>query len=88
MINRIVPLLTSLDLTYFDVLVISSFYQFCLYVMARLSHGGFTLGELGLVAHGATALFMETTNLTIALVRTLAFEKISASSLASRSGLT
>jgi dolichol kinase len=64
------PVLTLLDLTYFDVLIISSFYQFCLYVMARLSHGGFTLGELGLVAHGATALFMETTNLTIALVRT------------------
>lgn len=83
-----VPMLTSLDLTYFDVLVISSFYQFCLYVMARLSHGGFTLGELGLVAHGATALFMETTNLTIALVRTLTYEKISAFSLASRSGLT
>lgn len=68
--DREESILTSLDLTYFDVLVISSFYQFCLYVMARLSHGGFTLGELGLVAHGATALFMETTNLTIALVRT------------------
>lgn len=66
-------MLTSLDLTYFDVLVISSFYQYCLYVMARLSHGGFTLGELGLVAHGATALFMETTNLTIALVRTFTY---------------
>lgn len=65
--------LTLLDLIYFDVLVISSFYQFCLYVMARLSHGGFTLGELGLVAHGATALFMETTNLTIALVRTFIY---------------
>jgi hypothetical protein len=68
------PTLTLLDLTYFDVLVISSFYQFCIYVMARLSHGGFTLGELGLVAHGATALFMETTNLTIALVRTLSMK--------------
>lgn len=83
-----VPMLTSLDLTYFDVLVISSFYQYCLYVMARLSHGGFTLGELGLVAHGATALFMETTNLTIALVRTFTYENINALSLASRSGLT
>jgi len=75
--SKEVVMLTSLDLTYFDVLVISSFYQFCLYVMARLSHGGFTLGELGLVAHGATALFMETTNLTIALVRTFTYEKIS-----------
>lgn len=69
--------LTLLDLIYFDVLVISSFYQFCLYVMARLSHGGFTLGELGLVAHGATALFMETTNLTIALVRTFIYGRTS-----------
>ena len=69
--------LTLSDLTHFDVLVISSFYQFCLYVMARLSHGGFTLGELGLVAHGATALFMETTNLTIALVRAFTYGKTS-----------
>ena len=82
------PMLTSLDLTYFDVLVISSFYQFSLYVMARLSHGGFTLGELGLVAHGATALFMETTNLTIALVRPFTCENINAFSLTLRSGLT
>ena len=68
-------ILTLLDLTFFDVLVISIFYQFCLYVMARLSHGGFTLGELGLVAHGATALFMEATNLTFALVRTFTYRK-------------
>ncbi|KAF8525817.1 Fph type histidine kinase [Hysterangium stoloniferum] len=46
------------DLDCFDVGVISLFYQFTLQ--------GFTMGELGLVAQGATALFMEVTNLTIA----------------------
>lgn len=54
------------DLSYFDVAVISSFYQFSVYVMIRLSHGGFTLGEVGLVSVGSTVLFMETLNVTIA----------------------
>ena len=58
----------SLDLSYFDVAVISSVYQFSIYVMIRLSHGGFTLGEVGLVSLGCTVLFMETVNLTIANV--------------------
>jgi dolichol kinase len=56
------------DLSYFDVTVISSFYQFSIYVMIRLSHGGFTLGEVGLVALGSTVLFMEAINMTIAQV--------------------
>ncbi|CAG7849583.1 Dolichol kinase sec59 [Serendipita indica DSM 11827] len=56
------------DLSYFDVAVISSFYQFAVYVMIRLSHGGFTLGEVGLVGIGTTALFMEVINLTIAKI--------------------
>jgi hypothetical protein len=57
-----------LDLSYFDVAVISSFYQFSIYVMIRLSHGSFTLGEVGLVGLGTTVLFMEAVNLTIAKV--------------------
>jgi dolichol kinase len=56
------------DLSYFDVGVISLFYQFTLYVSLRLARQGFTLGELGLVSQGATALFMEVLNLTIARV--------------------
>ncbi|KAF8591093.1 hypothetical protein K439DRAFT_1656912 [Ramaria rubella] len=56
------------DLSYFDVGVISLFYQFTLYVSLRLARHGFTLGELGLVAQGATALFMEVVNLTIARI--------------------
>jgi hypothetical protein len=56
------------DLDYFDVGVISLFYQFTLYVSLRLARRGFTLGELGLIAQGATALFMEVVNLTIARV--------------------
>lgn len=57
------------DLSYFDVGAISLFYQFTLYVSLRLARGGFTLGELGIVAQGATAIFMELVNLTIARVR-------------------
>lgn len=57
------------DLSYFEVVVISLFYQFALYAAIRLAHHGFTLGELGLVCFGATILFMEMVNLTIAKVR-------------------
>ncbi|GJJ08274.1 hypothetical protein Clacol_002484 [Clathrus columnatus] len=56
------------DLSSFDVAVISFFYQFTLYVSLRLARQGFTVGELGLVAQGATALFMELVNLTIAKI--------------------
>ncbi|KIJ52540.1 hypothetical protein M422DRAFT_43384 [Sphaerobolus stellatus SS14] len=56
------------DLDYFDVGVVSMFYQFTLYVSLRLARQGFTLGELGFVAQGATALFMEVINLTIAKI--------------------
>ena len=59
----------TIDLSYFDVGVISLFYQFTLYVSLKLARQGFTLGELGLVSQGATALFMEVVNLTIAKVR-------------------
>jgi hypothetical protein len=57
------------DLSYWDVASGSVFFQFSLYIAVRLAHRGFTLGELGLVVFGATALFMELANLTIARVR-------------------
>jgi hypothetical protein len=56
------------DLSYFDVGLVSLFYQFAVYVMIRLSHGGFTLGEVGLVALGSTVLFMDAVNMTVAKV--------------------
>lgn len=60
------------DLTYLDVLLVSLAYQFIVYVMVRLARRGFTLGELGLVAQGATALFMESVNLTTARISPIA----------------
>ncbi|KIO23287.1 hypothetical protein M407DRAFT_78256, partial [Tulasnella calospora MUT 4182] len=56
------------DLTYLDTALISFAYQFIIYVMVRLARRGFTLGELGLVAQGATALFMESVALTTARI--------------------
>jgi len=44
------------------------FFQFSLYIAVRLAHGGFTLGELGLVVFGATALYTELVNLTVARI--------------------
>ncbi|TFK49898.1 hypothetical protein OE88DRAFT_1645701 [Heliocybe sulcata] len=55
-------------LNYFEVAVASLFYQFAMYISVRLAHRSFTLGELGLVSFGATALFMEMVNLTIARI--------------------
>lgn len=48
------------------------FFQLSLYISIRMAHHGFTLGELSVVCFGATVLFMELLNLTIARVR-LAF---------------
>lgn len=45
-------------------MIATLFYQFSLYVCVRLARRGFTLGELGVVCNAATALFMETVNLT------------------------
>ncbi|KAJ7454788.1 hypothetical protein FB451DRAFT_1049556 [Mycena latifolia] len=53
-------------LSLFDVIVSALFYQFTLYVALRMAHRGFTLGELGLVCFGGTAVFMEFLNITIA----------------------
>ncbi|KAN0092831.1 hypothetical protein V8E55_003615 [Tylopilus felleus] len=52
------------NLSYFDIIVGSVFFQFCLYVALRLAHGGFTLGELALVCFGGLSLGMELLNLT------------------------
>jgi dolichol kinase len=57
------------DLSYWEIASGSIFFQFSLYIAARLAHRGFTLGELGLVVFGATALFTELLNLTVARVR-------------------
>jgi dolichol kinase len=55
-------------MNYFEIIVSSIFFQFTLYVGIRLAHGGFTLGELGIVSFGGTAICMELLNLTIAKV--------------------
>ncbi|KAI9512992.1 Fph type histidine kinase [Russula earlei] len=55
-------------LSYWEVASSSVFFQFSLYIAVRLAHGGFTLGELGLVVFGATALFTELVNLTVARI--------------------
>ena len=47
-----------------DIVIATLFYQFSLYVCVRLARRGFTLGELGVVCNAATALFMETVNIT------------------------
>ncbi|KLT40066.1 hypothetical protein CC85DRAFT_287856 [Cutaneotrichosporon oleaginosum] len=52
------------DMSHSDIVIATLFYQFCLYVCVRLARRGFTLGELGIVTHAATALFMETVNMT------------------------
>ena len=57
------------DMNYFEVVISSVMFQFSLYAGIRLAHRGFTFGELGLVCFGATVLFMESINLTIARVR-------------------
>ncbi|TFY82873.1 hypothetical protein EWM64_g1139 [Hericium alpestre] len=56
------------NMTYFDIAVASTFYQFTLYSAIRLAHRGFTLGELGLTVFGATALYMELVNITKARI--------------------
>lgn len=56
-------------MSYWEIASGSAFFQFSLYVAVRLAHRGFTLGELGLVVFGATALFTELFNLTVARVR-------------------
>ncbi|KAI1797286.1 hypothetical protein LXA43DRAFT_878106 [Ganoderma leucocontextum] len=52
------------SMSYFEVIASAMFFQFSLYACVRVAHRGFTFGELGLVAFGATVLFMELVNLT------------------------
>ena len=47
-----------------DIIIATLFYQFSLYVCVRLAKRGLTLGELGVICNAATALFMETVNMT------------------------
>ncbi|KAF8442414.1 hypothetical protein L210DRAFT_3611794 [Boletus edulis BED1] len=52
------------NLNYFDIILGSVFFQFCLYIGIRLAHGGLTLGELALVCFGGLSLGTELLNLT------------------------
>lgn len=56
-------------MSYKDVVLTSLFFQFALYVMVRLARQGFTVGELGLVAQGATVIFVEVVNYAWAKVK-------------------
>ncbi|KAH9936044.1 hypothetical protein B0H21DRAFT_758723 [Amylocystis lapponica] len=56
------------NLNYLEVVASSLFFQFSLFMAIRMAHHGFTFGELGLVCFGATVLFMEMLNLTIARI--------------------
>lgn len=56
------------DLTIFEAAIAAFFFQFCLYIALRMAHGGFSLGELGLVCFGATSLLFELMNVTMARV--------------------
>ncbi|KAF9648803.1 hypothetical protein BDM02DRAFT_3095826, partial [Thelephora ganbajun] len=51
-----------------ELLLCSLFYQVTLYLAIRLAHQGFTLGELGIVVFGASVLFMEGFNITVARI--------------------
>lgn len=62
-------------MNYFEIIVTSLFYQFALYIAIRLAHRGFTLGELGIVCFGGTALCLELINITIARVRRFVLAK-------------
>lgn len=55
-------------MTPFEAVVASVFYPFTLYGGLRLAHRGFTVGELGLVCFGGTAICMEFLHLTQAKV--------------------
>jgi len=61
--------LDNLDFTYSDLVISTLFFQFSLYVCVRLARRGFTLGELGIICHAGTGLFMEVVNLTRTKVR-------------------
>ncbi|KIK62538.1 hypothetical protein GYMLUDRAFT_242694 [Collybiopsis luxurians FD-317 M1] len=51
-------------INWLELIIAALFYQCTLYGAVRLAHRGFTLGELGVVGFGGTALFMEFLNMT------------------------
>ncbi|VDB85471.1 unnamed protein product [Peniophora sp. CBMAI 1063] len=53
-------------LSLWDFASLALFYQFSLYIAVRLAHHALTLGELAIIAFGATALFSELAHLTLA----------------------
>ncbi|OXH39913.1 dolichol kinase [Cryptococcus neoformans] len=52
------------DMSPSDIVIATLFYQFSIYVCVRLARRGVTLGELAAVCNAATAMVMETINLT------------------------
>lgn len=56
------------NMNFIELLLSSLFYQATLYLAIRLAHQGFTLGELGTVTFGASVLFMEGFNITVARI--------------------
>ncbi|KZT07711.1 uncharacterized protein LAESUDRAFT_650931 [Laetiporus sulphureus 93-53] len=56
------------NVNYYEIVALSMFFQFSLYISIRMAHHGFTLGELAIVCFGGTVLFMEGVNLTIARI--------------------
>lgn len=54
------------SMNHFEAVLASVFYPFTLYAGLRLAHRGFTVGELGLVCFGGTAICLEFLHLTIA----------------------
>ncbi|KAG9076267.1 hypothetical protein FS749_011979 [Ceratobasidium sp. UAMH 11750] len=53
------------EISSLDLICSTFFFQTSLYVMVRMARRAFTMGEVVLVAHGATALFLETINISI-----------------------
>ncbi|EFI27930.1 dolichol kinase [Coprinopsis cinerea okayama7 len=56
------------DLSTFEAAITAPFYSLTLYAGLRLAHRGFTVGELGLVCLGGTAVCLEFLNLTKARI--------------------
>lgn len=69
--NSLVTEIMPIEISRFDLLCSTLFFQVSLYVMIRMARRAFTLGEVVLVAHGATALFLETVNISIIKVSTV-----------------
>ncbi|KAJ1307558.1 hypothetical protein OPQ81_001655 [Rhizoctonia solani] len=53
------------EISRLNVICSTFFFQVSLYVSVRLARRALTLGELVLIGHGATALFLETLNISV-----------------------